>query len=473
MVICAQLTLPNPVQSVAGDSTLVKELNFVFLHGAGSNVGSLQLLTDSIMEQLPSYTLDYEQANPGTKVQVSTLTRSYPGYVDIGTWATNIADSINNHFPDKDNLILIGHSMGGKAALYAVAHNTGNLAAKVAMVVTINTPVKSLDKYFVAGGGLLEQSYRVVWPRWNEGIYNSVSYYDSSQDGYWLGSNKHWLAFISAEAAPLSQQFDYAGIDVWPRNMDDGIIPLSAQYADGADVVYYGEHGHSDFAASVGVAEFMADQILRYVFGGSIECPVLAKGGTFGHKADWLLGTDYWEDVVGEVLVNSGRLQHRNESYTKWQEWEDVVGGYSPGDERCSYQVARVGFLPIFASIQESRWLSPDDTEDCQLYLRTRAAPRSSVQVEWSIYQQGLLPPEATRHHYEVEVVAGTPLASISRVSWETDNPRDSRLRIWSEAQSPFRWFWAEWRVYYKESRQRQVINEITAKPLLGSGQGG
>jgi len=473
VVIFVQITFPNPVQSAPEDSIRVKELNFVYLHGAGGNICSFQMLDDSITEQVMGYILDYEQANPGTKVRVSTLKRCYPGYVDIDTWANNIADSINKYFHDKENLILIGHSMGGKAALYAVAQNIGGLADKVALVVTINSPVKSLREYSVAGDGSVSDYCRVAWFGSDEGICNSVTYYDSSEDGKRVGQNKHWLAFISGEAAPLSEQFDVGGVDAWPRNVDDSIVPLSAQYSDGADVVYYGEYSHSGFAVLDEVAEFMADQILRYIFGGRIECSAFARDGTFGHKADWLLGTDYWEDVVGEVLASSGSLQHMNESCTKWQEWEDVVGKCSPEDKRSSYQVSRVKCLPVLTSIKESRWLSPDDPEDCQLYLRTRAAPRCSVQVEWSIYQQGLLPLEITRDRYEVEITSGTPLTGIRGVSWESDNPHDLRLRIRSEAQSPFRWFRAQWKVYYKESRQRQVIDEIPGKILLGTNQCG
>ena len=471
--LCAQLTFSGSVQSALEDSIRVKELNFVFLHGAGSTACSFQLLDDFIMEQVTGYILGYEQANPDIKVQVSTLKRCYPGYVDIDTWADNIADSIDKHFHGKDNLILIGHSMGGKAALYTVAQNIGGLADKVALVVTINSPIKSLHEYFVTGGGSVLDYCRVGWFRSDEGVCNSVTYYDSSQDGRWVGGNKHWLAFISGEAEPLSEQFNVAGVDACPRNMDDSIVPLSAQYSDGADVIYYGEYGHSDFAVLDEVAGFMADRILRYIFGGRIECSVLARGGTFGHKANWLLGTDYWEDVVGEVLAGRGRLRHMNESYTKWQEWEDVVGECPPQGMRSSYQVSRVSSLPFLTSIKQSCWLSPDNPEDCRLYIRTRAAPRSSVQVEWSIYQRGLLPLGMARGHYEVEIVTSTPLTGIRRVSWETDNSRDLRLRICSEAESPFRWFKAKWRIYYKESRQRQVIDEIPGELVLAANHGG
>ncbi len=423
------------------------------------------------MEQLPAYIPGYEQANPATEVRVNTLKRCYPNNVDIDTWANNIADSINKHFPNKENLILIGHSMGGKSALYAVARNLGGLADKTVLVVTINSPIKSMQKYYVTGGGSISDYCQAQWLILDLGVCDSATYYDSSQDGLWVGSNKHWLAFISAEAAPISEQFNFAGIDPLPRNMDDSIIPISAQYSDGADVIYYGEYSHTDFAEVGEVADFMAGQILRYIFGEPVECSVFTGKGSFEHKADWLLGTDIWEDIAGEIFASSGRVQHKNESYTKWQEWEDVLGECSPGSMRSSYLLNRVS-LPFLTTIKESRWLNPDDSEDCRLYIRTRAAPRSSVQVEWSIYQQGLLPEGVAHDHYEVEIVTGTPLTGIRRALWETDDPRDLRVRIYSEAQSPFRWFKAECRVYYKGSRQRRIIDEIPSETLLGTSSG-
>jgi pimeloyl-ACP methyl ester carboxylesterase len=471
MVLSVQLAISSPAQSAPANPTQVKEFNFVFLHGFESNPSALQLLSDSITAQLPKYILDYEQANPGTEVRVDTLQRYYPNDVDIDTWAKNIADSIEKHFSNKKNLILIGHSMGGKAALYAVAKNIGGLADKVVMVVTINSPIKSLQNYYFTGGGTASDYLRAQFLILNAGAADSVTYYDSSQDGQWVGTNKHWLAFISAESAPLSDQFNFAGVDPLPRDMDDGIIPISAQYADGADVIYYGEHSHSDVAQVDEVAEFIAGQILRYIFGGNIECSVFARSGSFEHKANWLLGKDYWEDIAGEIPANSGKVEHKNESYTKWQEWEDVVGERTLGSGRSSYRVSRMS-LPFFTGIKEFRWLNPDDSEDSRLYIRTRAAPRSSVKVEWSIYQEGLLPVGIERDHYEIQIVSGTPLTAIKSVLWDTDNPCDLRLQIYSEAQSPFRWFKAEWKVYFKGSRLRQIINEIPSETLSGNASG-
>jgi pimeloyl-ACP methyl ester carboxylesterase len=464
IALCLQLSFGSPVSS-APEAVQLLELNFVFLHGGGGNACSMQPLADIIRDELPAYILDYEQDHPDTEVRFNILLRCYPNYVDTESWADNIADSIDKYLPDKNNIILIGHSMGGKAALYAVAHNVGNLAYRTAMVATINSPIDSLQGYYFAGGTSVSDYFRTLGLLSATGVSKAVVYYDSSEDGREVVSKNHWLAFIAAESAPLSEQHNVGGVDALPRNMDDNIIPISAQYLSGADVVYYGEHSHTDFANQEEVAALIAEQILSYIFGGYIECSVPAGSGSLEHKAGWLPGTDFWEDVVGEITASSGTIQHFNESYTSWQEWEDIVGECLPEDMRSSYQVNHVGHFPFLASVEETRWLNDDDPYDCQLYIKTRAAPRNQVEVEWSIYDSELLPLGAGRNHYEVEITTGTPLTSIHRVSWVSDDPYDTRLRIHSEAESPFRWFQAEWRVYSTESRYRQIIEEMWVQP--------
>ena len=460
VALCILGILSTSARAEAPDSVTVKELNFVFLHGAGGNCCSLQLLADLIMSRIPRYIQDYQQTNPNIKVQVESLLRCYPNDVDIESWANNIADSIAKNLPDKKNLILIGHSMGGKSALYAVSHDIGGLAGKVAMVASINSPVKSLGDYYFTSGVSLAY-IGTPWLVSDHGVINSLFSYDSTQDGSWVGRNKHWLAFVSAENTPLSTEFDLRGVDALPRNMDDTIVPVSAQYADGADVVYYGEHDHSEFGESEAVAGFMANQILNYIFGGRIGCSILERSGTLEHTAGWLPKIDRWQDTTGEMLVQSGSVLHRNNYFTRWQTWENIVGESPPGAQRSSYQVSQKGSLPLLTGITSLHWLNPADPGDCRLYLETRVAPKSSIQVDWSIYQKGLLPEDMQRDRYEIEIVAGTPFTAIKDVKWASDNPRDLRLVVSSQAEGPFRWFRANWRVFSRESRQVGFIKDL------------
>ena len=455
-----------PAQIAADGSQKAKELNFVFLHGYNGHSCDLQLLEDSISARLPAYISNYKYEYPDINIYTDTLRRCYPNDVDIETWAGNIADSINDHFAGKENLVLIGHSMGGKTALYAVSHNIGNLADRTAMVVTINSPIKSLADCYYVGGDTALGYWGAGFIMPNRGALESLLDYDSSADGKLVGSSKHWLAFFSGESSPLSSQFDTGGVDPLPRVMDDMIVPVSYQYSAGADAVYYGEYSHQDFIETDEVAGYLADQILRCIFGGSLECSVFARAGSFEHRAGLLPFTDRWQDTVGGVLVDSGTLIHRNESYFKWQEWEDIVGEYSGADARCSFQTVEKNSFSILTGILNTGWASAEDSSDGRLYLKTRAAPRGSIQVDWSVYQQGLLPPGIKRDHYEVEIETGSQLAGIGRVTWETDNPRDIRLRLSSQAQGPFRWFRAQWKVYYKETRERKIIDEFAFRSV-------
>jgi pimeloyl-ACP methyl ester carboxylesterase len=468
VALCLQLGFSGST-TAAANSPEVKELNFVFLHGAGGNPCGPQLLDDSISEQLPDFIAKYQQAHPGIEVKINIMNRCYPSDVPVETWAANIADSVDKYLPGKGKIIFIGHSMGGKSALYAVAHNVGGLADRAAAVVTIDSPIKSLDNYQLVGNSSFSTYCQAGWLiRPDRGLCASVGSYDSSADGKWVGQNRHWLAFIAGENAPLSPQFDYGGFDPYPRDMDDGALPVTAQYADGADVVYYGEYGHSDFSLIKEVADSMAGEILNYVFGGTIECSVQARDGSWQHKSGLLLGSDYFQDTIGDALGDNNFLWHFNPSYTKWQEWEDTVNYQPPTYEnqlRSRFEVTTGKSVPFLTRLDEARWLSPDDPADCRIYLRTRAAPQSYIRVDYNIYVQGLLAEGKTRDHYEIEITTGTPLAEISEASWMTANPRDMRVQVSSRVERPFRWYDASWRVYYQESRVRNIMDEIPATP--------
>ncbi len=440
-------------------------MNFVFLHGAGGDSGDMQGLSDQIIAKLPAYIKEYETQNPGIKLTADFLNRCYPNYVDIDTWANNIVDSIDK-YTNKKNLILIGHSMGGKTALYATAHNTGGIADKVSAVVTINSPVRAFDGYYFLGGvnywssiWMLQENQGVLSP----GVLSSIAYYDSAQDGSWVSANSHWLALVSAESYPSSPQFDVSGVDPLPRDMDDEIVPISAQYSEGADVVYYGDHYHSEFTKpepeSEALAGKLADQILEYVFGKKIDVSLATKEGSFGHEASWMPVLEKFTDVVGSDTVESGTITHQNESPFLFQDWEDVVGEAAGVGGRDNYQL-HLDSVPFLTSIVDSHWDS-NNPEECLVYIKTRAAPRSTVQVDWNVSRNPMLVKDFPRDRYEVELTSGTPFTAVTGVNWLNDNPQEQKLVINSNAEGPFRWFKAQWRTFIKIPRVAKVIDEM------------
>ncbi|HXY73706.1 MAG TPA: hypothetical protein VEH58_00105, partial [Dehalococcoidales bacterium] len=279
-------------------------------------------------------------------------------------------------------------------------------------------------------------------------------------DGKWVGENKHWLAFVSAEDSPLSSLFDHSGVDAWPREMDDGIVPLSAQYSDGADVIYYGEHGHSDFSNSDTLSAFIAGETCKYLFGLPVNCTTFSSSGTFEHTADWLVGEDYWKEDVGQITAASGILTHKNDSF-KWVEWNDVLGEANLASERSSTILLRDSF-PLTTSIKKADWYDTTNKSDGRLSITTGAAPFSTVEVNWTVYRRPLLDINETRAYYEISITEGTPLTSISSISWTNENERDTGLTITSQAQSPFRWFKAEWRVFKFKTVQVNFFENIS-----------
>jgi pimeloyl-ACP methyl ester carboxylesterase len=440
----------------AAPAIQIKELNLVFLHGANGTSCAMQLLSDTINLKLPDFIAAYERENPGIKIRVDSMNRCYPNNVDINVWANNIAGSCKSFF-HQNNLILIGHSMGGKTALYATANDIGGLQNMVSAVVTINSPVKNLSQYYFTGGA---DYWSAAWliPQ-DHGVVSSLANYDASPDGAWVGKNKHWLALCSAESAPSSPQFDVSGVDPLPRDMDDRIVPISAQYADGADVVYYGEHGHSDFETDPALASYQAEFILRYIFGGTIEYSVLADQGSLKHTAGWFPVSYTWRDTIGEFPIQEGTIVRKNDSF-KWQNYEDVVGLSESPEKRSSFEATRAS-LPGLSALLGADWVSPDNDNDDRLLIETRAAPWSTVKIDWIINGfeeiQGRI-----RDRYEVCIETGTPFTSIKDANWiSDDNINDFRLFIDSEAQGPLRYFEASWKTFSREYASHKIIDEM------------
>ncbi len=458
--ILAMVLVAVPNHPARAAVTAEKDLNFVFLHGMGATAASMQSLADVIDERAQPRIAAYQQANPGVVVKLNMLLRSYPNNVGAETWAENVATDVKTHFGGKADLILVGHSMGGKAALYGVAHNSGGLGDLTDLVVTINTPVRNLDAYHIVGGGTVTDYIRTSRVISDNGVATSLGSYDSSEDGREVGNDKRWLALISSEPAPLSPEFDFSGLDPYPQDMDDGLVPISAQYAPGADSVYYGEHGHSDFSDQPDVTGYVADKILTYVFGGQIAISAEEGGGTFEHHAGFLPFTYRWSDRLGETIGGSGVFSHTNDSLLRWQSWNDVVGACSPGSRPSRYQTSVTSF-PFLTRLTRRSWANPKDPSDCAIEIGSKAAPKTRITVRWKIIEYRPLPDGAKRDHYEIKVVEGTPVVGIIAASWISADSSDVRINASSQAEGPFRWFKAEYRVFSQKPVDRNIIDRL------------
>ncbi len=453
-----------PRTASAQGTALVKQLNFVFIHGAGSTAATMQGLSDDVEAMSQDYIASYQQTNPGVRVQVNTLLRSYPNDVDVTTWAENLAADTAAHFAGKTDLILVGHSTGGKAALYAVAHNTGGLGDNTSAVITINSPVKPLNSFYVFGGGGASNYCKLGLLLNQHGLCDSVGGYDSSADGLWVGLNRHWLALISGEPAPLSPLFDKSGLDGWPRNIDDGLVPTQAEWADGADVIYYGVHEHSEFQRDPALGRQIAGYVLDYVFGRPLDCAVSGPSGDFGHRAGFLPFAYHWQDELGDTPDPSGSVSHHNGSLVRWQSWRDTVGVCSPGAVRSRFQVKKTGGLPLWTSVGTAGWVTADAT-DCRLEVTARAGPLSTVRLEWTVFEYTPVPPPSERAYYDITILGGTSLSGVTDAGWTTGDPSDPRIAASSRADGPFRWYQARWHAFYTETRTRDIIDQIPAGP--------
>jgi len=240
------------------------------------------------------------------------------------------------------------------------------------------------------------------------------------------------------------------------------LVPISAQYAPGGDVVYYGDHGHSAFVSNAEVAGVLADDILRYIFGDSIRISIPGYDQGVEHHAGWFPFTYRWDDLIGETGRTSGNISHTNPSFFKWQEWEDIID-YAPNNSRSSFTTSRIS-IPFLTAVKEVRWWNSDDPNDSRLYIKTRAAPRTTVRVEWNVLQYVSLPPDVSRDHYEIEVTGGVALAEIRRAFWLSDNVSDPRVQIGSQAEGPFHWFTCNVKVFFQREQQRKLIDGFSVQ---------
>lgn len=107
------------------------KINLVFIHGSGCDKGFLHALADQTKEY-NSYLIDL----PG-----------HGGSDNTGYNIENYVDSINNFVQNLDNVILIGHSLGGTLVLSVSARNVSTV--KGSIIISSAAKWSNLNKDFI------------------------------------------------------------------------------------------------------------------------------------------------------------------------------------------------------------------------------------------------------------------------------------------------------------------------------------
>jgi pimeloyl-ACP methyl ester carboxylesterase len=165
--------------------------------------------------QDPALMDDWEVGDPGC-----TTTRQGDPCTTAYEWRYRLVQEINRLYPNKKNIILIGHSTGGRTA-FEVASNTGPDGAgtfdwgvrdRIAGVVSINGMIDALqpNRYNVIGAASFVTTCK------NGEYAGNVSGVASAD---WVGQNKRSLALISWGSCSPS---------LWTGE-NDGSLPFAAQ----------------------------------------------------------------------------------------------------------------------------------------------------------------------------------------------------------------------------------------------------
>lgn len=118
-------------------------INLVFIHGSGCDKRFLRALAEQVKEY-NCYLLDL----PG-----------HGGSDDTGYTAENYTNHINDFLKGMDNVILIGHSLGGTITLSVLAQNIP--AIKSGVIISSTVSFSKLDKEFMKKmhAGIVDMNY--------------------------------------------------------------------------------------------------------------------------------------------------------------------------------------------------------------------------------------------------------------------------------------------------------------------------
>ena len=334
------------------------EINVLFLHGMPETPNVLVPLQEKL-----------DDLFAGQNVMLNAWYPHLPDAESIEVWAENIVEEIEKWDPN-GSIVIIGLSMGGKAAIHAVADSKFNIQQRVDTVITINSPIKKFEKYYNSFFGywyppsiIPFMATQVMGYEKADGLAD-VIFYDSTAEADWIAQQKQLLTFISGERYPNDELFDDALGDMFPRAIDDGTVPTPAQYTELSDTIYYGVCQHEAVFRDLttnGACDKIAENISRYICGKPVHCSVLADSGIIRHKTHFVTQKTSWTDFItpdGEsqrdhVLVQIKKDTHR-----------------------------------LNTDITEVQWLS-ENTSDTRFSIQSYSCiPFGKITIQWEFFEK-------------------------------------------------------------------------------------
>ncbi len=350
--------IDNPNSNMIYSSHL-SEFNILFLHGMPETPNVLVPLKEQLEIMFAEKNI--------------TMNSWYPHLPDaesVHIWAGNIADEINEWSPT-GQIIIIGLSMGGKAALHAVADASYGIQDKVDTVITINSPIKQFQQYYNSFFGYcypkpiipLMATELMGYAKPDGSL--DVIFVDSTDEANWVAQEKQLLTFTSGEHLPADSLFDDDLGDIFPRVIDDGTVPSPAQYTNYSDTVYYGICQHESVFRDLstdGARDRIAENISQYLQGKPITRSVLRDSGMISHRAHLLFRNNTWTDSISFVPMNEAR-------------------------NHVMIQIKK-GTCPFKSGISDVYW-STEDSMDTELIIQSYAMfPFTDILFQWQIFEQ-------------------------------------------------------------------------------------
>jgi pimeloyl-ACP methyl ester carboxylesterase len=425
------------------------EIWIAFFHGLGGHPIVNVPLIENISRNFEQEGITLKYINP-----------QLPNDVNLEEWSNNIATEIvkwaGNETQSHPWIILVGHSMGGKAGLHAAANNLKNINKYVASVITINSPIKNIGRYrpltYFWNGVLLHlvaerflHNHKVV-------ALKDCRDIDTSIDGRkWLSQgNRSWLSFISAEAYPTDPACNLpltkTSIDMYPRYMDDGLVPIDAQYTEDSTTVYYGVYWHQAMVEDPEAIHSLANTTVQYLTGDTINISRFHNAWIYNHQT--IIPTN-WNDVVGrdEIFLDSGHISYAADLLPPYEQVDTVGGNFT--NQRSRYEVQKTSGAGSI--IKNVTWMSSNPT-DYRLNIAIQYLPFGKMELDWRVY--GIIPSPLLRDHYEIEVLDGSSYghSKILYAGWITNDITDLGVNIRSWAALGI--INVGWKVYLKEPMQ-------------------